>query len=158
MKVEYRDEALTIGTSGRVFAIVWKGEATLDRVRAIAAVSRRAYPQLQSGFAMIVLLEDTTTTPDAESRRLLSDLMKELASGMRAVAYVVPGAGFAAAAKRAVITGLSLAARPPYPVKVFQSLEHAEQYIAPLLPAAPPPGEAERLVTELRREGPAVPV
>ncbi len=157
MKVEYRDEALSIGTSGRIIAILWKGVPTVDRVHAIGEVSRRAAPKLRDGFAMIVVLEETTTVPDSEPRRLLAELMTELAPGIRAVAYISPGTGFAAAAKRAVITGLSLAARPPYPIKVFQSLGQAEQFVAPLLGTATSTG-LEPLVTELRREGPAVPL
>ena len=156
MHVDYRDPALTIGGSGPLVAVVWKGEPTAERVRAICTVSRRAFPKLAKGFAFVVFLEDTTSTPDAESRRTLADLMIELAAGLRAVAYIVPGAGFAAAAKRAVITGLSLAARPPYPIKVFPTVEQAERYLVPLLPATPIHGELDQLVSELRRDGPAI--
>jgi hypothetical protein len=91
----------------------------------VIAKARRAALAASSHLAVMVVLSATLPAPDAKTRGLLSELLRSNDGHIVAMAYVIVGAGFAAAGMRAAVTGVSLLVRTGYPAKVFATIPEA---------------------------------
>jgi hypothetical protein len=102
---------------------------------------------------VVVLVEEGVPVPDGSARDELVRSMKLPASATEGVAFCILGSGFGAATRRAVITGLQLVSRPPYPVRIFESLDSAGEWVSPLVRQAGltvAPVEVARAIREVR--------
>jgi hypothetical protein len=73
---------------------------------------------------------------DSGSRDLVAALVNDAKTHLHGMAQVVVGDGFGAASVRSVLSGIQLAARPDYPVRVFADVASARPWIEELLVAA----------------------
>lgn len=75
----------------------------------------RNYP---AGLGMLVLIDADEPPPNDAARKTIRDSYLAIGSVVKAGVLVVEGQGFAAAAKRSVITVLTTATKFPFPLKV----------------------------------------
>lgn len=83
------------------------------------------------------------------SRNLVEDLVTDSKSRLLGMAQIVIGDGFAAASVRAVLSGIQLAVRPDYPVRVFANVQTAQPWLEELLVANDLPELARAVGPEL---------
>jgi len=81
--------------------------------------------QFRSGVMATTIIDCGVRAPDEASRMHIRNTLMRHATELRAFAYVVEGEGFGAAALRGAISLMSLAARYPFPMKVFGRVEEA---------------------------------
>ncbi len=125
------DAHLATGHAQDLVVIVWRGATTLERARGVTALVRqRTLAHQARGIGMAIVLEPSSSPPDAGARALLASAMRETGPHIRGVAYVVTHVGFGGAAIRSAITGLSLIAREPYSTQVFSEPDRAAAWLA----------------------------
>ena len=88
----------------------------------VHAQSKR-YPT--HGLGCIVVLPENAKPPPEETRRTIDALLANLNTDLKCLSWVVEGRGFAGAACRGTLTGLSLIRHRPYPTCVESKLEVA---------------------------------
>jgi len=81
--------------------------------------------QFQDGLYAMTIIDSRVRAPDDASRLHIRTTVMRHAAQLKAFAYVVEGEGFGAAALRGAISLMSLAARYPFPMKVFGHVEEA---------------------------------
>ena len=126
------DEIQTVATFGPLVVLCWRGQADAQRSQRqhdlIVEIARS-----KEVLAMVVLLEPNASPPDGASREILRKSMLISPQKTVAAAYVIRDEGFGGAIKRGVITGLSLMAKQPYPVRTFQTDGEALLWLESLL-------------------------
>ncbi len=113
-----------VGAAGPVLLSVFDGLGEMDGVvrvqRAAIALSRKR----RSPIGSLVVVGDGKTIVnggDSQQRADFQKALKEVDSVMFATAVVVTSSGFGGAALRAFVSGVILASRAPYPMKVFDA-------------------------------------
>ncbi|MCX4242588.1 hypothetical protein [Paraliomyxa miuraensis] len=130
-KVVFEDDALQLATWSRVFINRWRTAATKRRL----TILRRHQLELIDSvddrrIAVITILEDETgLLPPADARKEAEEIARITRDAVMLQAQIVEGRGFVAAALRAVLAGVALAARAPHPIKVFGTLEDGLPWI-----------------------------
>jgi hypothetical protein len=81
--------------------------------------------QFQSGLLVLTIINQHVRAPDDASKTHIRNTILRHAAEIKAFAYVVEGEGFGAAAVRSALSLISLAARYPFPLKVFGGVEEA---------------------------------
>lgn len=133
--VVHDDEELRIVTWAGVLGARWRATPTKrklellgrqQRMLADATFERRIVAiTVVSPGATLILGGDARTEAEAIAHAGSDFLM--------GLAQVVEGEGFAAATARAVLSGIQLATRAGYPMKVFGTLDDATEWVAELL-------------------------
>ena len=88
-------------------------------------IARRAAEENPGDMAMIIVIDDFAAPPDGDSRKAIQTFYRELAPFNRYVVHVVEGIGFAAAAKRAFISLLTMSERYGFPARVVGTIEES---------------------------------
>lgn len=130
-QVIYEDDGLQIATWSRVFINRWRTVASQERL-AILGQHQRALVDATDDrrIAVIVTLEDKTgLMPNAAARKEAELVAKSVRDAVIVQAQIVEGEGFVAASMRALLTGVMLAIRAPYPNKVFKTVEDALPWV-----------------------------
>ncbi len=86
-----------------------------------------AYPGLCS---VVIVVPAESGLPDAETRAAAIATLRDLEGHISAWVAVLKGGAMRRAAFRAVISTLSLAIRPPFPLVVFASAARAQEWLA----------------------------
>ena len=139
-----------IATWSSVLVLIWRVNTTMDAVAAVRheiEALGRAHPQ---GIGLLTIVEQAAPVPSSEARNGLARTLADFGKIIRHSAVVHEGSGFRAAAIRGVVTGLTMLARPPYPHKVFSTLDSAALWLASGLRAAGIDCDAEDLSTAVR--------
>jgi hypothetical protein len=122
------------GTWRNVFINVWADDVTLEAARGLGSAIGRLLEQHPRGVAIFgVSRPGVAVVPGSEERRLLSEMLSKQGKALLAVASVIQGDGFVAAAKRTVMSTISLLARQPCPVAIFDAHHDAAAWLAPRL-------------------------
>lgn len=126
-KVIYEDDDLQIATWSRVFINRWRAAATKER---LITLCEHQLAHIESvgdrRIAVITVLEDKTgLMPSSDARKEAEVTAKATRDAVMLQAQIVEGDGFVAATFRALLTGVMLAIRAPYPNKVFKTVEDA---------------------------------
>jgi hypothetical protein len=85
--------------------------------------------QYPDGILAITLIDRHARAPDDVSKAHIRNTVLRHAAEIKAFAYVVEGEGFGAAAIRSALSLMSLAARYPFPMKVFGRVEDAAPWV-----------------------------
>ncbi|HEY3256032.1 MAG TPA: hypothetical protein VGJ91_18865 [Polyangiaceae bacterium] len=85
----------------------------------------RVVAQFRQGLLAITVIDCRAHAPDDASKAHIRNTIMRHAAELKAFAYVVEGEGFGAAAVRSALALISLAARYPFPMKVFGRVEEA---------------------------------
>lgn len=77
VEIGYRDEGVAIGTCGCVVLFAWRGDATIERVRAADAILR-AHAEAHTAVALLNVIEDGAEPPRGEAARTVVATLDEL--------------------------------------------------------------------------------
>lgn len=140
----FTDDFVGVYRHRSLLTLVWRTTPSVKRLaqpeRALAAAAR-----ITVGGALLCALADASwPLPDGETRAALTAAIKRMGP-LRAVANVVSGSGFQAAAMRALLSGFSMAIRPKYPVAIVGTAQEGASFLVSHWPGQdpPPPGGAE---------------
>lgn len=149
--VVHDDDELCIVTWGTVLGARWRATPTRaklellareQRMLAAATFERRIVGvTVVSPGASLILTGEARTAAEAADRAGSEYLL--------GLAQVVEGQGFAAATARAVISGIQLAVRAAYPMKVFSKIDDAMPWVSMLLRKAGHQRDAEDVTDAL---------
>ena len=106
---------------GVLFMIV-QNDPGSDVLQQQAAWIRQMKAEAPGGSAFLVVLRSDVPPPPEAARVLIKRVFQEFSKVVVAGAMVVEGKGFVGSALRSVLTMLSMAARPKYPLKVFSDV------------------------------------
>jgi hypothetical protein len=109
---------------------VWCGETTLAGVREGQRVFDDHAGRSPKGVLLLTVVEEAAPMPDGDARAGLGRLLKSGAGRTRRSAVVYEGAGFKAATVRSVVTGITALSKPPFPHKVFATVDQAAAFLA----------------------------
>lgn len=82
----------------------------------------------------LTIIDRHVRAPDDNARTRVRNAVLRHAESIRAFAYVIEGEGFGAAAVRSAVTLISMAARYPFPQKVFGHVETAVPWLLSCTP------------------------
>jgi hypothetical protein len=133
------DEAFLAAIFRNVYLTAWWGDTTVARLRKVGELQSEVVRKCPKGFVALALIRSVNANLPADVRAEAERLTKEPPPGLRAIAQVIYGSGFAGAAIRSVATGMQLISRQPRPSKVFDTLEHATSWLAPRMNELPDP-------------------
>ena len=139
-----------MGTRNGVLILIWRQETTIDGVEAVRReieLLGRAHPK---GIGLLTIVEQAAPMPSSQARNGLARTLADFGKVINHSAVVFEGGGFRAAAIRGVVTGLTLLARPPFPHKVFATLEDGASSLAGGLTVDGWEGDAEQLTNAVR--------
>jgi hypothetical protein len=116
-----------VGKHGPVFIVAWRHETTVEGMKRVASLfsSCRFLPQSAGLFTII---DPDAPLPNNEARDAGAQFMRASSAEIAVSAVVFEGAGFRNAAVRAVVTGLTLLARQPFPHRVFSNTGQAARW------------------------------
>jgi hypothetical protein len=97
-------------------------------------------------ISVLIIIDSGARPPDEASKREIRNSTHRHGPRIGAFAYVIEGEGFGAAAMRSAVSLISLAARYPFPQKVFKTVEQAAPWV---LPSAPSDAHQEPTVVGL---------
>ena len=138
---------------GSLFMVVWRHETTLAAVADLAPLVTQ-FAARHPRFALLVVVEESASLPSSTVRERIAASLQRVAPYIGASAVVHEGSGFRAAAVRAVLAGLGLIVRPPYPHQIFARVEDAGRWLTVAHPTIDAVGLAEAVRT-LRTHRPA---
>jgi hypothetical protein len=111
--------------TGSVFAIIDDGRAQPEEYLEAEALILAKAAELPGGLGCMVIVPAGAKPPPDAQRKAIDGVLTRLSSHLRGLAWVVEGRGFGGAAVRAVLIGLSLYGRRPYPTQVSSSVDDA---------------------------------
>ena len=114
-----------------VYVTAWWGDTTVARLRGVDAYQREVLRRRPAGFVALALLSSSKVGMSAEVRAEAERVSRESPPQLRAIAQVIHGTGFAAAAIRSVATGITMLSTRGRAVKIFDTLEPAAAWLAP---------------------------
>jgi hypothetical protein len=109
---------------------VFRRETTLEGVRKLSSTYESIAAAFPYGVYLVTIVEEGAPMPAPDARQALTKFLMSGAGRTRMSAVIHEGSGFRAAAVRSVVTGLAMAARLPYPHKVFASVAEAGTWFA----------------------------
>lgn len=108
--------------------LYWKKPPTVDAVQQAIQAILSTYSQGKQKFhALVIAGAEVNSMPDAEARESLERGIKDLEPVYASTTIVIEHRGFIAASLRAMLTGVHLIVRPPYPFKVVAYRAEAQQ-------------------------------
>lgn len=130
-RVIHDDEGLQIAVWSRVFINRWRTVATVERLVALGEHQRALVrATADKRIAVLTVLEDESgAMPSGPARKEAEAVAKSVRDAVALQAQVVEGDGFVAASIRALLSGISLAIRAPYPNKVFKRVDEALPWV-----------------------------
>ncbi|HEX4515297.1 MAG TPA: hypothetical protein VH054_17240 [Polyangiaceae bacterium] len=135
------DEAHLAAIHRNVYITAWWGETTVERLKRVGEIQNELARKWPAGFVALALIRSSNVNMPADVRAEAEKLSKEPAPNLKAIAQVIYGSGFAAAAIRSIATGMVLVARRPRPTKIFGTLEGAATWLAPQMNELPEPAD-----------------
>ncbi|HXE85360.1 MAG TPA: hypothetical protein VN524_01010, partial [Hyphomicrobiaceae bacterium] len=100
------------------------------------AAVERLVKATDAAISVVTVIDSQARPPDDGSKREIRDTVTRHRRRIGTFAYVIEGHGFGAAALRSMISLISLAARYPFPQKVFASINDASAWTAQHTPTA----------------------
>ena len=143
------DRDFRLGALGPLAISVWESSPKVEHAVSSVALLRRLVKEHERIFLLAVVGEGCSV-PSAPVRKALSEGLRTIAESILAVASVIEGQGFQAAAQRGVITGIGIVVSRPYPLEVFDSVQRAARFLERRAGPRLPDGETSRAVGQLR--------
>jgi len=133
--VVHDDEELCIVTWASVVGARWRATPTRSKLELLARHQRMLAEATfeRRIVAITVVSPGASLILSGDARDAAEAVDKAAGAYLIGLAQVVEGQGFAAATARAVISGIQLAVRAGYPMKVFSTIGDAMPWVALLL-------------------------
>lgn len=151
----------SLGDAALIRILVWRQLiVVVDRDGARASDYALAGEQVNDhvkghagGFGLVVVFPPLMTPPEPEIRHAIRDAYARVGTKLHAVAWVIEGTNFRAAAVRAALAGLRLVMRLPFPTAVTNNYEAAVPFVLDKLPGHVSQGVDMRgLITGIRQD------
>ena len=127
-ELHFADQAFAVSSVGNGFVNVLRKPATIEMIEEIRRQVQRHYRRTGGvTVALSVLEPGAAQSVPRDVRENGAKLTTDFPS--LAAATVIEGSGFRAAATRSAVTTMFLFARPPYPYKVFGSLDEGAAWV-----------------------------
>jgi len=153
LETVWQTTGFRLGELGPVAISVWDAEPKLEHATRSVTLLRKV-ARSHDGIVLLAVLASDCALPNEAVRSALARGLTEIGGNVAAVANVVEGGGFRAAALRGVVTSLALVMRPRYPQRVFESVPPACAFLGAHLPT-PEVGRAlVAAVSQLRAKDP----
>lgn len=137
------------GLVGPLHISVWDAAVTTEHARN-AATLLTTLAKSEPRVLVLAVLGPNTPPPDGAVRDIFASEFARLGNRVMAVANVIEGQGFRAAAMRAVVTGLTLVVRANHPQKACATVEEGSLWIAEQSEGAVTASDITRAVLQLR--------
>jgi hypothetical protein len=149
--VVHDDEEVRIATWAGVVTTRWRRTPTREKLELLGQHQQRLADATMNHqiVAVTVLSPKAGLMLTGEARKEAENLARAGREYLLGQAQVVEGEGFMAAAARAVMSGIQLAVRAGYPVKIFGKLDDALPWIAELLREAGHERDADDVASAL---------
>ena len=146
------DDQVLAFTSGPAAVLVWQNKLSLDSLEA----TRRLFVSHFRGreMGMLIVLRAGLPPPGPREREHILANMSHFGPGLRAMVTVVEGEGFGTAAVRAVLSGLQMVLRVPFPMRTVRSLDEASVWLSGQFPGAWSTPDALACAVKLRMRTP----
>lgn len=151
--VVHDDDELRIVTWSSVLAARWRATPTKTKLALLGRHQRMlADSTFDRRIVALTVLSPAASLALAGDARSEAEAMLKRGSGFTlGLAQVVEGEGFAAAAARAVLSGIQLAVHAGYPIRVFGTLDDALPWVSQLLRKAGHARDADDVEAALPR-------
>jgi hypothetical protein len=117
------DENLVLGFIERMAMVYFPAKSpSLAEITAMQAHLLQGALQFPEGFGLVLLVPEAGGPPEGAARDVASEMFKAVKGRLKVICGVLEGAGFAAAAKRSVLTVLVNVAAGGAAVKVFSAV------------------------------------
>lgn len=148
------------GHFGPLFVMVWRGNVTLESLKATNTVEAALIKQYGKITVIGVITDLGNGVPSSELRQASADAMKQFAADVRGTALVVTAEGARAVLVRTFLAGLTLVIDFSSPFKIFKKLSDSVTWSQALKaqdPALADPGLAQAVAEFVERSRPSTP-
>lgn len=121
------DPTIRVGLVGSVVIAIWPGVASVHALERLDEAFAQSISRCGGGFAYLAVVEATTRPPDLAARQKIVAMIEAHSSHIRVYATALLGG--AAWIARPIMTGLSLLARPPFPMQYFNGVPLAAEWL-----------------------------
>jgi hypothetical protein len=125
----YRDAQHVIAVYQDTILTYSGGAPTSEYLDGWARTVEQVAVRFPTGILAVTIIDRDARAPDDSGRARVRSAVERHADSIRAFAYVVEGEGFGAAAVRSAVSLISIAARYPFPLKVFGRVEEAVPWV-----------------------------
>ena len=112
-----------------VFVVIDNGKARASDYATLGQLVREQAARYPIGVGCLTIIPASATPPNDEVRRAMNEALGSLKDSLRCICWLVEGAGFQGAMVRAVLTGLRVFGRHPYPTHISNQIEDALSWI-----------------------------
>lgn len=127
------DESHLVGTWHNVLIEYVRGASSVDGQRFLAQSMRALLQHHPGGIVQWLIIPGRVPIPEHEVRDAITETMRSFDKGeMLGIGLAMKAEGFWAGAARSVATGVAMAARLEYPLKVFANEEGSAKWLAGL--------------------------
>jgi hypothetical protein len=134
--IEKNDEVVAALWSN-VFLMVWQGVASAEQLRRIGAHQRTVDNNFPDGFCVLAIISGSSLIMPPDVRAEAEILSRSPGKNLKAIAQVITATGFAAAATRAIASGLALLRKSTVPSKFFGDIPSAARFLMPYVTPGP---------------------
>ena len=117
-----------IALTGRTLIVLWQTETRNEAVGELARLLAARAAEVGS-VALLQVIGDGATPPDAAARAALATMLKDNETRIVASAVVFEGTGFRASLIRSLVIGISMLSRPKCPHTVFASVSEGVAWL-----------------------------
>jgi hypothetical protein len=137
-----------IATIGGVVVQLYRTATPVDAARLATQVAEQVVTAGLEPRGLFIVVRERAKPPEGEARQLLTRLGTRM-SGAAGCAFVARGEGFGSAIMRSVMAGMTLLARPDFPVRIFAEPDAALMWFGGLLDVAWPTEPLRQLLDQL---------
>jgi hypothetical protein len=141
-----------VATASTFVVTIENAAPTLPHLARVKSTVQNLARQGGKGVGLLVVIRREARPPDDDVRPHIVRVFNDLESSLSALAYVMEGEGFIAAAKRSALSLMMVARRFRFPVKVFKTIPEAIPWLTTAVGGDSVGGvSSARLVQDLER-------
>jgi hypothetical protein len=125
----HADEDYALGAYQNAVIALWRRDTKVDAVSALGSYIAERCARYPDGIVLLQVIEETAIAPGGMARRALARMHGAHAGSIRRSALVFTKRGFAGAAVRAVMTGVTMLHPPAFQHELFASVRDAIPWI-----------------------------
>lgn len=132
-KVRVLDGAPCAASCGKSVIVIWRTAPTVRALGDLRDIILELLKEFPRGVGIVGISEPGMPMLSSAERKVAADLLTTYGSQLRAIATVIEGHGFWAGATQSVMTAISLIARQPCPMRIFNTIDEALVWYTPLV-------------------------